>query len=431
MERQCIIAFISVAAALLVAGCTKEGQTPDTDVLKPVRFTTSSVNEFAFKSTETALQTNDYIGVFAGSPISRNNVKMRVNATALEYTDENDRIFWGTGQTSSTNFVAYEPWIADASFSNLADKQRTWTVLGDQSSDVNFYASDLKVANVIIDAEDDVDLVFNHILSKVTLTITSQLASAVTQVELINVIATGTVDLDDGSISSPGAATSTIVCHHQGTNTSGTYPVYTYEAIVIPQSGANPSIRITVDGGTTYTYTLSSTVNLTSGTNATASFTILRPGLSAVFAPISVSSWGNGSEAAVNTTDRNVSRQTGKWAIVGKLMGTDWDEDIYLTQSGDTWTADVYLNNDDIFLFRYNNSWDDDCVIGAKKSEGCVSSSTTYVVKYRTSYYTYDGEVQGTNDFTFSGSPAWYTVTLTPYTAGASNWPTLYIQSNP
>lgn len=427
MTRQCIISFISLAMALLLAGCTKEGSVPGPDVLKPVRFTTSSVNEFVFKSTEGALATDDYIGVFAGSPISRNNVKMRVNGSALEYTDDADRIYWTTGQTVASNFVAYEPWIADGSFSSLSDKQRVWTVNLDQSSDANFYASDLKVANVNVAAEADVDLVFNHILAKVTLTITSQLASSISQVELLNVISSGTIDLDDGSVSNPGP-TSTVVAHQKSFNSST--KVYEYEAIVIPQSGANPSIRITVDGGTTYTYTLSSTVNLTSGANATAAFTILRPGLSAVFSSMSVSTWGNGSAATVDTEHRSVVKQNNKWSMVGTFgVEGDWQEDVYMSHSGDTWTVDVYLNDGDVFLFRFNNSWNDDCVIGAKKSEGAVVASTLYVAKYRTDYYTYSGEDKGTNDFTFSGSSGWYTVTLTPYMAGDSNWPTMRVDA--
>jgi len=360
MTRQCIISFISLAMALLLAGCAKEGSVPGPDVLKPVRFTTSSVNEFVFKSTEGALATGDYIGVFAGSPISRNNVKMRVNGSALEYTDDADRIYWTTGQTVASNFVAYEPWIADGSFSSLSDKQRVWTVNLDQSSDANFYASDLKVANVNVAAEADVNLVFNHILAKVTLTITSQLASSISQVELLNVISSGTIDLDDGSVSNPGAPTSTVVAHQKSFNSST--KVYEYEAIVIPQSGANPSIRITVDGGTTYTYTLSSTVNLTSGANATAAFTILRPGLSAVFSSMSVSTWGNGSAASVNSEERSVNRQGGKWSIVGAIHGTNWDEDIYMIDDRASapyqWKIDINYTAGQQFKFRYNNSWD-------------------------------------------------------------------------
>ena len=341
---------------MLFAGCAKDVSVAGLDVSKPVQFTTSSVNEYVFKSTETALSTGDYIGVFAGSPISRNNVKMRVNGSALEYTNDADRIYWTTGQTVASNFVAYEPWIADGSFSSLSEKQRPWTVNLDQSSDANFYASDLKVANVDVDAEDDVDFVFNHILSKVTLTITSQLASDISQVELVNVISTGTIDLDDGTVTSPGDATSTVVAHQTSYNSSTNE--YVYEAIVIPQSGANPSIRITVDGGTTYTYTLSSTVNLTSGAYATASFTILRPGLSAVFSSLRVSSWGSGSAVTVNTAGRTVVRESGKWSIFGTICGTDNDEDFYMTEKTDeafTWYIDIPYHSGETFRFRYNN----------------------------------------------------------------------------
>lgn len=413
--------------ALILLGCAKEVGDGAPDFSKPVQFTTSSVNEYVFKSTEGALATGDYIGVFAGNPISRNNVKMRVNGSALEYTNDADRIYWGTGQTTASNFVAYEPWIADGSFSNLANKQRTWTVQSNQSSDANFNASDLKVANVDVDSEDEVELAFNHILAKVTITITSELASTISQVELLNVISTGIIDLDDSTVSSPGAANSTVVAHQKSYN-SGT-KVYVYEAIVIPQSGANPSIRVTVEGGTTYTYELSSSVNLTSGANATAAFTISRPGLAAAFTSLSVSSWGAGSSGTVNTSGRSVNRQTGKWAIVGNIMGTDWDEDIYMSNTGSNeWSVDIYYNPGEIFLFRYNNTWIDECVIGAKKSlSGEVTPGTDYVVKYRTDFYTYDGEEKGTKDLMISGSAGWYTVYLHPFTAGDSNWPYIYI----
>lgn len=373
MRRQYIITFFSLVAAMLFAGCAKDVSVAGPDVSKPVQFTTSSVNEYVFKSTETALSTGDYIGVFAGSPISRNNVKMRVNGSTLEYTNDADRIYWTTGQTVASNFVAYEPWIEDGSFSSLSEKQRPWTVNLDQSSDANFYASDLKVANVDVEAEDDVDFVFNHILSKVTLTITSQLASDISQVELVNVISTGTIDLDDGTVTSPGDATSTVVAHQESYNSSTN--VYVYEAIVIPQSGANPSIRITVEGGTTYTYTLSDPVNLASGANASAAFTILRPGLSAVFSSLSVSSWDNGNTASVDTEERSVVKQENKWSVVGTfgVFDGEWQEDVYMTASeGYVWTKEIYLEENDLFKFRFNNSydmqagaWDSDFTIGS------------------------------------------------------------------
>lgn len=436
MRRQYIITFFSLVAAMLFAGCAKDVSVAGLDVSKPVQFTTSSVNEYVFKSTETALSTGDYIGVFAGSPISRNNVKMRVNGSALEYTDDADRIYWTTGQTVASNFVAYEPWIADDSFASLSDKQRVWTVNSDQSSDANFYASDLKVANVNVAAEADVDLVFNHILGKVTLTITSQLASPLTQVELVNVITSGTVDLDDGTISSPGARTSTVIAHQKSFN-SGT-KVYVYEAILIPDASAQPSIRITVEGGTTYTYTLDSSFSLVKGANATAAFTILRPGLSAVFSSMSVSSWSSGVAASVNTEGRSKSIADNKWAIVGNIMGMDWDEDLLMEYSSSdaAWVVDIVYNKDEIFLFRYNHSWDDDKVIGGKKSasgdEMTLSLNKNEDLKYRTSYYTYDGEAQGTKDLKInvSESGGRYRIYLHPYiayTSGDNPWPTVWI----
>ena len=433
MRRQYIITFFSLVAAMLFAGCAKDVSVAGLDVSKPVQFTTSSVNEYVFKSTETALSTGDYIGVFAGSPISRNNVKMRVNGSALEYTDDADRIYWTTGQTVASNFVAYEPWIADDSFASLSDKQRVWTVNSDQSSDANFYASDLKVANVNVAAEADVDLVFNHILGKVTLTITSQLASPLTQVELVNVITSGTVDLDDGTISSPGARTSTVIAHQKSFN-SGT-KVYVYEAILIPDASAQPSIRITVEGGTTYTYMFDSSFSLVKGANATAAFTILRPGLSAVFSSMSVASWDSGVNASsnVNTEGRSKSIANNKWAIVGTIMGTNWDEDIMMSNTSDnTWQIDIYYQAGEEFKFRYNHSWDDNKTIGAKKSDSgsdyvSIDLGTDKVLKYND--YSYDGEASGAKNMRINGSTGWYTIYLHPYTYGGSNWPTVYIAS--
>ena len=68
-------------AALALAACSKQ------ESVRPVqqgevRFTTN-IQTYTVKATDTAFENNDEIGIFAGAPISKNNVKAVVTGTSL------------------------------------------------------------------------------------------------------------------------------------------------------------------------------------------------------------------------------------------------------------------------------------------------------------------------------------------------------------
>ena len=100
-------------AALALAACSKQ------ESVRPVqqgevRFTTN-IQTYTVKATDTAFENNDEIGIFAGAPISKNNVKAVVTGTSLIPVTP---IKWVEDNNSVVDFVAYYPYADAASLTD-------------------------------------------------------------------------------------------------------------------------------------------------------------------------------------------------------------------------------------------------------------------------------------------------------------------------
>ena len=182
------IVWIFLAAALALVSCQKHERAALQRSPGEVRFTTS-LDRYSVKATDTAFESGDQVGIFAGAPISVDNVKAAVSGTSL--TPET-AIRWVEDDNSVVSFYAYYPYASDAV------KAYAFTVAADQSAAADYKKSDLMVAAAqSAPTENAVALNFHHALSKVALTVDNQIAgTTVSQLEFCGVALGATLRSD-------------------------------------------------------------------------------------------------------------------------------------------------------------------------------------------------------------------------------------------
>ena len=262
--------ILALAALCAFVGCNKENSSDGHSKGGVVRFSTH-LNDYAVKSS---LAENEQIGVFAGAPISRLNVLGTVNSSKGVDFASGSEILWQAGQTEATTFAAYHPYNANCDAEPADPFKFTFSVPSDQSSAANYAAADLLTAlaaNVAVPADpataDPITLTFGHQGVKFVVTITKNNSSEVENVEILDTNLSGTVDLETQtvvSLTTPG----TILAFRPDSSADA------FEAIILPAEDIAPKIRITVTGGTTYTYSLNAPMTFVAGKQYTASIDI-------------------------------------------------------------------------------------------------------------------------------------------------------------
>lgn len=332
---------------MLLSGCNKQ-ETLSRDVL----FSTD-IRSFNVKATDTAFDNGDEIGLFAGAPIGKNNVKGTVSGTRV-LVDEANPIQWMSGQTDPTDFVGYYPYNAALEDASAYD----FAVATDQSAEGAYTASDLMVAsakgNPPSGGSDDavVHLGFKHVLSKVIIKIDNQAGKSITGVSLLNIANAAKFNLHaDGTevAASVGAAQPQIKA------AKGADDVY--QLLTVPQ-GAQPLLKVEVAEGEAYVFSLASAFTFAPGKKYTAEVTLAGdiPAGEVTFT-LEVSDWEDAAENPV-FGEGQVTVVRDKWSVIGKLMGTNWNEDFVMTDGqDDSWSIDITYAEGDEFKFRFNGEW--------------------------------------------------------------------------
>ena len=347
-----IISFAIFACALLVAGCNKTAETPGTaDSPRDVHFT-ANINHFAVKSTDTSFDDGDEIGIFAGAPINKENVKATVSGSSVT-VDSANPIKWLEGQTASTTFVSYSPYAATVDDATAYP----FSVEADQTGGVS--ASDLLVANTTADPETTVNLVFKHVLSKIIIKIDNQVDATISSVEFTNVADNAKFNLNDAGAEVDGSIGDPIPAVTAATGGgSANDETENYQLIIVPQS-AQPQIKVTTDDGTVYLYSLASAFSFATGKRYTAEIAITEgtpSGGETVTFTLEVTDWEDADENPV-FGEQEISPEN-KWSVIGKLMGSNWDKDFVMTDNKDnTWSIDITYAEGDQFKFRFNGEW--------------------------------------------------------------------------
>ena len=349
------ITFAMLACTLLVAGCNKpdEGKfSASRDVLF-----SADINRFAVKATDTAFDNGDEIGLFAGAPIVKNNVKGVVAGTKVT-VDAANPIQWLKDQTAPVDFIGYYPYdssLADAAAYDFA-------VALDQSADGAYAASDLMVANTTANppaSETDeaiVNLNFKHVLSKVVIKIDNQTASEVTAVSFLNIANAAQFNLGaaGAEVASSVGALQPSIKAVKGAN-DGTKLVY--QLLVVPQA-STPQIKVETAEGNVYVYSLASAFTFAQGKKYTADIAITGTTVAGeVSFTLQVTDWEDADENPVfGGQEETIVKD--KWSIIGKIMGSNWNKDFVMTDNQDnSWSIDITYAEGDAFKFRFNGEW--------------------------------------------------------------------------
>ena len=335
MKRLTVI----LAAALALAACAKQ------ESVRPVqqgevRFTTN-IQTYTVKATDTAFENNDQIGIFAGAPISKNNVKAVVTGTSLIPVTP---IKWVEDNNSVVEFVAYYPYAQAATLTDYV-----FEVQANQSSAANYTKSDLMLAKKSsAPTENAVELAFSHALSKVVINLTNSVPeTTVSRVEFEGVKMSAKVNLSTGAVSELGAE-GNITANANGT---------AYQLILLPQS-ASPKVNVFLSNGNKYTYELASAFTFKAGKKASAAL-VVNPQQEAGVVEFSftVTDWEVDSDA-LEFGDPTVEAGTPEhtWSVIG--LGGDWETDIPMTLNNGVWEATVTYAAADEFKLRADGAWD-------------------------------------------------------------------------
>lgn len=237
MKKTLLFGF---ALGLILSGCNKDEDLNNAGT-NGVSFTSYMIGS---RATDTAWELNDEIGVYmqnAGSEGYANvNVKYaNSEADCNKFTSASPIIY--SGGTGNVNFMAVYPYNGD-----IADGNYTFTLAdGDLSKNDIMYA----VAPSIASGVTNVDLTFQHKLSKIILQLRDDQNNAVTgaTVRIDNQCVNGVLNVADGVVSVAADATYTSeLTFAEGENGL-------YEVIVIPDEGREGrSIVITTTEEKTY-----------------------------------------------------------------------------------------------------------------------------------------------------------------------------------
>lgn len=238
MKKTLLFGF---ALGMILSGCNKDEDLNNAGT-NGVSFTSYMIGS---RATDTAWEPNDEIGVYmqnAGSEGYANvNVKYANSESDCNKFTSTSPITYPEGGTGTVSFMAVYPYNGD-----IADGNYMFTLAdGDLSKNDIMYAS----APSIDSGVTNVDLTFQHKLSKIILQLKDEQNKAVTgaTVSIDNQCVSGALNVADGTVSVAGDATYTsVLTFAEGENGQ-------YEVIVIPDEGREGrSIVITTTEGNTY-----------------------------------------------------------------------------------------------------------------------------------------------------------------------------------
>ena len=374
--------ILALAALCAFAGCNKEQATVVPSKGGEVRFATN-LNNYTVKSS---LAENDQIGVFAGSPISRINVLGTVNSSKGVDFASGEEIYWQAGQTAATTFAAYYPYAADCDAAAADPFKFTFSLTADQRTAEAVTASDLLTsvaADVAVPDDpataDPVTLTFIHQGSKFVVNVTKEITADVVSVEILDTKLTGVVDLENQTVTDHSGDATPIIANRPNSAAN------TFEAIILPAEDIAPKIKVTVEGGTSYTYSMQGTMTFVPGKQYTATVNIAsleNPPEAVTFVVGDITDWeivatplSYGEEPEVEMSG---------WSVIGQVNGlTDWSEDFPMTQIDNgtnpedgiweiTFTVaegpDENGNGGSEFKIRWAGQWDDPVSIGMDPS---------------------------------------------------------------
>lgn len=258
----------TAAAAIVMVACNNE----ETDNWAgEIRLSSGLETQQVTRSINTALQGGQIangikVGFFINEDVASDPTTTYTQN--LSYTANGSGSFSGSTvyypqSGNGVNIYAYAPWADGVDL----NKDYEFSIQTDQSDDKNYLASDLlwgqpmklkpddsgdyESANPVARTKEDVNITFKHLLSKVTVTLISNVGDpdlTGAKVELLNVQPGTTFTPSTGTITKATGEKKTITVMDKGTNLSGS-------AVVVPQTlnqevdGKRRFIKVTLKTG--------------------------------------------------------------------------------------------------------------------------------------------------------------------------------------
>lgn len=323
-----VLLFLA-AAALFAVSCNKEASYTRASEGGPVKFSADLKYHFDTRATATAFQDGDKIGIFAGTPISRSNVKGTIGSDGQSVVVESP-INWQVGQTSPTTFAAYFPYNAGTTSPSVMVID--WSVAADQTNGADLDASDLRIANAVDVAVDSpVSFSFSHAFAKIAITaICNITGSSIQKIEILGTKRVGTVDLAAQTVTPSGDA-SAITAYRLNSSSP-------FEAIILPQTVA-PQIKVTITGGSTYTYSMDGAAFAFEAGKVYNCAIAVNPGSSqqhaVTFSVGSITDWVTGINNGFSYTGDPDIVGANVWSIIGTINNSNWNVDFPMTKIED------------------------------------------------------------------------------------------------
>ena len=340
---------ISLALLSLATVSCRRGELAPQRPTDAVQFSVA-MNTFDVKATDNAFEAGDAVGIFAGTPIDAANVKGTISGTTL--TPETE-IKWVENQTANTKFAAYLPY--DAARTSAAFN---FAVKADQSAYADYQASDLLASTVTAAPRTTVAFAMKHQLTKLIVIPTCEdEAETVTDVTVQELVTDASVDLMAGTVAA-GTAKGTVKAGAavEGNGGQG------FAAILVPQT-VQLKLTVTTSAGRSVEYALAEAKALASGKAYKAEITVkkasVEPGPETpVEFTISIIDWEAGEDLSFVNPDEEVNPHAGKWSVIGKLNGTDWDTDFWMEETSEgVWEVDITYAEGDSFKLRQDGKW--------------------------------------------------------------------------
>lgn len=257
------------------------------------------------KATDTSFEEGDAIGLYVYKPdiYLENGQFSYING---KFTPDNPYM-WYEGYAES-DMIAYYPY---KNKSWGTEKIIDFCVNADQRTHANYTASDLMIARKRVKpSPNPVVLPFEHVLSKVLITIDNQLGEDIAEVAFTGVKGSFKYDVSSGNLVLDGKEG--IVKAAQSRTSS------TQWAMILPPQTANPKLVVITAGQKEYKYNLPTSFKMESGKCHSASITINTESISTEIST-EIKDWLPGN-------DFNFGQETEKDEWVSLGMGTLIDD---------------------------------------------------------------------------------------------------------
>lgn len=350
--------FLALAAIAALASCQKKDEVKPYvgDTSRPVTFSVENI--YALETKADPIGNGTKVGIYAGSPINRENVQFNVTMTTASAGTlapvVTNSLLWGVGQTTQeTRFLAVYPYANGRTLTDVSEDLKSFTYEISDAENVDY--ADKFLTAVALQAPGTgetpakVALAFSHPFTKLVYNIDNQSDDYVADVKISGIHRDGKVMFVTGAAFPTGAALEP----ENAISLNVVTPNESYMTVVMPEgTPVNPAITITMISGAKYSYALASSTTLLAGKVYTASITLTgshgtEESDRTLTGTFTVTDWENVNSGSMTG---GISSEASKWwyleGNIDEVGGTEdgnWNKHIPFKCVGSTiWQVDFY-----------------------------------------------------------------------------------------